>query len=302
MEERLPRRLSWKISVALAWLLALAAGSAQGQTGASTSVGYIDGAIPRDQFRLRFDSASGNNRPERADFFYPTGALSPQFEPNVNYQEMNAYLEMAASPRLSGFVEMPYRWLEPAVNPNQKGFSDINFGVKWAALYQEDQVLTFQTRAYAPTGDGLLGLGRDHWCLEPALLYYRRLSEKLTFEAEFRDFIPVASSDDFAGNIIRYGVGFSYLAYDGPRFHVKPVAEVVGWTVLTGKDEPIEDAEISASGATIINAKFGLRIGFGDSSAPGLLGKSDLYIGYGQALTGAVWYKDMVRVEYRLSF
>ena len=30
--------------------------------------------------------------------------------------------------------------------------------------------------------------------------------------------------------------------------------------------------------------------------------QSDVYVGYGRALTGDVWYKDMVRVEYRLHF
>jgi hypothetical protein len=31
-------------------------------------------------------------------------------------------------------------------------------------------------------------------------------------------------------------------------------------------------------------------------------GNSSLYVGYGRALTGAVWYKDILRVEYRLMF
>ena len=30
--------------------------------------------------------------------------------------------------------------------------------------------------------------------------------------------------------------------------------------------------------------------------------RSDLYIGYGRALTGAVWYKDLLRLEYRYFF
>ena len=32
------------------------------------------------------------------------------------------------------------------------------------------------------------------------------------------------------------------------------------------------------------------------------LGRHDLYIGYGRALTGDVWYKDIYRIEYRVRF
>jgi hypothetical protein len=49
-----------------------------------------------------------------------------------------------------------------------------------------------------------------------------------------------------------------------------------------------------AGDETILNAKLGVRVKFAD--------RSDLYVGYGRALTGTVWYKDMLRVEYRLAF
>ena len=38
---------------------------------ALTNVGYIDSAIPRSNIRLRYDDAYGNNRPDRAEYFYP---------------------------------------------------------------------------------------------------------------------------------------------------------------------------------------------------------------------------------------
>ena len=51
---------------------------------------------------------------------------------------------------------------------------------------------------------------------------------------------------------------------------------------------------INAAGDTIVNGKVGVRTYFGEGS--------DLYIGYGHALTGDRWYKDIIRVEYRLAF
>src|SRR5262249_13954942 len=39
--------------------------------GDRSAVGYIDPAIPLTQFRLRYDAAYRDNRPDRAEFFYP---------------------------------------------------------------------------------------------------------------------------------------------------------------------------------------------------------------------------------------
>jgi hypothetical protein len=188
-----------------------------------------------------------------------------------------------------------------AENENHHGLSDVDFGFKYALLYECKQVLTLQLRTYAPTGDANLGLGRNNWNLEPAVLYYRQLGERAFLNAELRDFIPVASADDFAGNVLRYGFALSYIVYNTPGFRITPVGELVGWSVLSGK-ELADTGPVSASGDTIVNAKIGVRVGFGEMSQPGFINRADLYFGYGRALTGDVWYKDIWRAEFRLSF
>ncbi len=284
--------------------------------------GYIDPATPLTQFRIRYDSMYDDNRPDRADFFYPKCGCfatlppgNPLRDPNakgpplpeksVDSHELMFYGEYAMSERFSGFAEVPLRWLDPEVNQHTSGLSDVNFGFKYALLFSPEQILTFQLRATAPSGDTFQGLGTGNWWLEPALLLQRQLSEKVTLVGELRDSIPVAPIDDFAGNVLRYGIGFSYLAYCGQRVRVIPIIETVGWTVLSGKEfsPDLPTLVKSASGDTIVNAKFGLRFNFGDTSCGGsFLSHSDFYVGYGRALTGDVWYKDIVRVEYRVRF
>lgn len=313
---------------------AAAGGAAAADTGASFAglgggagvgstvslTGYIDSAIPVTQFRLRFDAAYDSNRPDRADFFYPKcgcfkaagvdpKAPGPGVLParRVDYQELSSYMEVAVSPRLSGFAELPLRWIDIAFagspsNDNHHDIGDVNFGFKYAFVYEPGQVLTAQLRTYAPTGDSTRGLGRNNWNLEPALLAYQRLGERLYFEGEVRDFIPVASADDFAGNVLRYGAGLSYLVIQRPGFFVAPVGEVVGWTVLSGKESDETGTTFNAAGDTIVNVKTGVRIGFGEMTQPGFLTRADIYAGYGRALTGDVWYKDIWRVEFRLRF
>jgi hypothetical protein len=285
-------------------LLSSATAGAQGTRGprvSDSSVGYIDSAIPGDIFRFRFDSAYDNPRPTRAEFFYPKGGPSgpglPDPEPRVDYQELSAYLEMAASDRLSGFINLPTRFLNPEVNPNHAGFSDMDTGFKYAFLRTDRQVATLQFRTYIPTGDSHRGLGTHHVSLEPALLFFDRLADRLALESELRYWASVGGTD-FAGDIIRYGIGLRYDAYQGPRIKLMPVIEVVGWTVLDGKELVVPPSGAAfvqeAGGDSILNIKFGVRMRMRD--------RADLYVGYGRPLTGDRWYSDIVRVEFRMFY
>jgi hypothetical protein len=298
----------WGWIVASAGWLALAAPAgvrAQGTSGPtveSSSVGYIDPAIPGSQVRVRADAAYRNRRPTRAEFFYPKGGGAggpgtPFPETSIDYQDFATYLEMGVSPRLSIFAEGMGRLLNPDINDNTAGFGDLNAGFKYAFLLTDDTVATFQLRTYIATGDADRGLGTNHASLEPAFLIYRRLTDRLTLEGEFRDWIPIGGTD-FAGNVLRYGVGVSYGERCLDSWWLTPVAEVVGWTVLDGKVLAVPSPTVTrvedAAGDTIVNVKLGLRLGFGD--------RANLYSGYGRALTGDTWYKDIWRVELRLLF
>jgi hypothetical protein len=279
------------------------AAAAGGETFAAAFAngGYIDPAIPRTMFRLRFEAGYRDNRPDRAEFFYakcgclPGGRGPTLPETSIDYQEVYAYGEYALGDRFSVFLEVPWRFLNPEVNDNANGFSDLMAGFKFALIADPCQFLTFQFKAYAPTGDSNDGLGTGHTSLEPGLLYYRRLGERLTLEAELRDWIPVGGTD-FAGNVLRYGVGLGYDVWRSGHRRLTPIVELVGWTVLSGKESNmnVPGSIADASGDTIVNAKVGVRYYFGE--------RSDVYVGYGRALTGEVWYKDIIRAEYRLVF
>ncbi|MCI0381265.1 MAG: hypothetical protein L0215_27080 [Gemmataceae bacterium] len=262
--------------------------------------GYLDNPVPFSHFRLRLDAAYRNNRPDRAEFFYPKcgcfpdgpGPLLP--ETSVDYQDISAYFEWAPRDWFSVFVEFPFRFINPEQNPNTSGWADFNGGVKVALWCTGDSILTFQGRVYMPVGDGRKGLGTEHVSFEPSLLYGRNLTDRLVLFGQLGDWISLGGTD-FAGNVLRYGAGVSYTAFDNGRASVAPVVEVLGWTVLDGLESfPPQNLATDASGDTIINAKFGVRFGLGRNS--------DLYLGYGRALTGDVWYRDIYRLEYRLRF
>lgn len=291
-----------------------AAGGGETFAAVSSAVGYIDPALPLTCFRLRVDASYFNNRPDRAEFFYakcgcfkiagldPNAPGPPLSETRVDYQDIRSYLEYAFDPRLSAFVELPVRFLNPEINANAAGYADMDAGVKYAVQYSDSQITTLQLRTYIPTGDAFKGLGTNHVSIEPAVLVYRQLLDRVAFEGELRDWIPVGGTD-FQGNILRYGTGFSYQAYERGDVRIAPVAEFVGWTVFNGKEFLFPEGVIKeAGGDTIINAKFGVRSGIGRLADTNIRNRAEVYVGYGRALTGTVWYKDTMRFEFRLNF
>jgi len=321
---------------------AFTAGAGGAGGGATTSiadnVGYIDSAIVRSRIRVRFDANYDDTSPDKAEFFYAKCGCfaSPQagslFDPrargpvhvsgssplskfmgqaSINYQEVATYLEYAPTQRFSGFIELPARFIQPTLGSGTSGFSDLNIGVKYALIANPNQYYTFQFRTYVPTGDSYVGLGTGHASLEPALLVFQRLSDRLFFSGEFRDWIPVGGSD-FAGNVLRYGVGLTYNIVLTDHLRIAPVNEIVGWSILNGQ-EFIPDKFSSTygqvktvGGQTIVNEKIGLRIGLGDYSqaggGSGLNDRHSIYVGYGTALTGDHWYKNTFRLEYNFWF
>jgi Putative MetA-pathway of phenol degradation len=285
-------------------------------------VGYIEEAVVGTKVRVRFDTARHDFEPDRAEFFYAKCGCyrdltpsDPNFDPkapgprpgaanDLNFQQLYIFGEYAMNERVSAFGELPTRWLQPQSFiagtgfPNQRGIGDLRFGVKAALLSTPEQVVTVRAQFYSPTGDAKSGLGTNHWSLEPAVLYYQQLSDRVVVESQLgiwfpfegSDGVPIASSDKFSGNIFFYGIGPSFEVYRGNRVRFAPIVELVGWRVLSG----FQTVGGDASGTNIANIKIGARTSWDTAHS--------FYVGYGHAITDAGWYKDIVRFEYRYSF
>jgi hypothetical protein len=154
-----------------------------------SGVGYIDSAILGNQVRMRFESAYNNSQPARAEFVWPVDGPfgpGPGPETRVDVQEFSLFMESMVGDRWSVFGELPVRFLNPEIQDNTAGIGDLHAGVKYALSASADCATTLQLRTYLPTADATRGLGTGHVSLEPSLLWYRRASDRLTFEAERR--------------------------------------------------------------------------------------------------------------------
>jgi hypothetical protein len=311
------------------------AGQAKKPRIEGSMVGYIEDAVIGSQFRIRFDAAWHAQAPDRAEYFYAkcgcyntnlAGTGSPAFDPSapgpkggaatdVNFQQVYFEAEYAPSARISFFSEAPIRWLQPksfstdtASFVNQGGLGDIRAGVKAGLLSRENSALTVQVKSYFPSGDAARGLGVNHYSIEPGLLYYQKVGSRAAIESQFLYWHPIGGSrgvasasnpnpGGFAGDVVSYGIGPSFEVYDNGRVRVAPVVELVGWSVLGGFQTVwVNESNTStgASGTNIVNLKAGVRTTVGS--------RSSIYIGYGRGVTNAVWYKDLVRAEYRFTF
>lgn len=263
-------------------------------------VSFIDSALPRNIFGLRFEGDYDNRQPTRATYLFAKGGLpgSTGFtlpETRVDTLQLTSIAEYALTPWFSVFMEAPYRWISPEVNDYQTGSGDVCYGLKLCTWSSNGLIATVLLRLYQPTAAHDT-LGTGHWSLEPGLLAAYQFSPTVRLEGEFRYWTPLGGND-FSGDLLRYGVGLSYGAKK-PGFWFVPVVEGVGWTVLSGKTMLASSADSfvvqDAHGQTIANAYLGMRFGYGKNI--------DLYLGYGRSFTGDFWNRDTYRFEMRFSY
>nr|HMP16995.1 hypothetical protein [Gemmatales bacterium] len=278
-------------------------------TLADSNVGFIDSAIPGTQVRFRYDYRLNNRTPDRAEYWT---ARNKQYfdgfdisgrgfsipERSIDLMEWTPYVEWAFNQRVSAFLEFPIRYVKPNENPEAFGGSDLNFGVKIAYFMMPEQIQTFQLRLWVPTGSSDAGLGRGLSALEPSFLLWQKLTDRLTLESEFRNWIPIDGTNH-AGYTLRYGAGLSYDLVQGDTWSLRPVLELTGWTILRGFESQFIDSvptfqSTESAQGTIFELAPGCR--------GTVMGNCDWYLGYAFNITSKSWFEDNLRFELRWRF
>jgi len=279
-------------------------------------VGYIDDATLGNEVRIRFDAGFNTPRPDRAEYFY-AGSTSPApassaVQRTLNFQELYLSGEYAPFKMFSAFVMVPFRWIEPFFisAPGQSpdlfsggGVSDVQAGVKVAAINSGQSHVTLQLQAAFPTGDGANGFGTNHYSIEPMVLFFHQMTDRWALEGEAGDSHPIggtyytappAPPQKWSADVAMYGLGESYRLVDRGRYTVAPVLELVAWHVFGGLQTGANNAVQSAAGINVFNAKLGGRLNFGSGNS--------IYAGYGRGITSDIWYRNLFRIEYRKAF
>ena len=299
-------------------------------------VGYIDDPIVGSQIRVRFDAALGDTQPDLAEFSQAqagydatqglgTPAVS-QAGPGNQGKFPAALHARRICPKGPLLICFGCSSALGSANPvaagttangtwgNQAGLSDVSAGFKIAAQESERDSVTFQFLATFPSGDAGKALGTAHYAVAPAILYYQKLTDRLSVESQISDSHPIgADTSGFAGDVLEFGGGPGFVLYNGDRIKFAPVVEFVEWRIFGGHwSNPclVDPALIAAcpdppknlmpsldtsGGANIVNLKGGFRTSIGNNTS--------IYAGYGHALTnGNLWYNQIFRVEFRRTF
>lgn len=239
----------------------------------------IDSARPQDRFELRMDIADDFERPDRSEYFWakiggkgPTTEVSPGVDPAADYQELLFLMEKTAG-FASALVEIPIRILDPAlstdpfVKDNTAGLGDIRVGVKTRLFEVGKSELSMIFRTYIPSGLARRGLGVGHVSLEPGALVNYELSKETFLHGEVKFWFPIAGDLEYAGRVLRYGVGISHVLYSKPMFEgcdsyfsLIPTLELVGWNALDGMETGFSGFPQDVDGLGVFNVQPGLRV------------------------------------------
>lgn len=284
-------------------------GNTAGGKRVINSLFELDSAQPVSVIRLRFDSAYDLEKPDRAEFFWArtVDGKGPEFaERSVDYQDFNFYMETALGDgALAVFTEIPIRVLEPSVNDNTTGLSDIVVGTKTVLMDRDEFQITMYMKTFIPSGLDSRGLGTGHTSMEPGVLGRWQLDEHTWLHGQLGYWFPIAGDAEFSGEIIHYGIGLSHLLWewntDSKSCYKAVIStlEFVGWSVMDGLEtnpgSTVAAPDISEPDpAGIFNIQPGVRILCGQNK--------DFGVSAAIAVTNEHWYDQLFRFEFRWFF
>jgi hypothetical protein len=278
---------------------------------AANAAFFQDTVRPQTYTRIRWDSGHDLTAPERGEFFWAKpgvlGGRGPQaIENRVNYDELSLYQEIAAG-NFAFFVNVPYRGVDPDINPGHSNFGDVDLGTKTMLLDCELIQFDFQFRVYIPAGNPRNGIGTGHTTLEPSFLSSIKLMQDTYLQSQVAYWIPIGGDQDFEGAAWRYGVSLNRQWFKYGPYALISTAEFNG---ITFTDGAVADRGLNAvmpapgsnpalytrpaDGDTIITLGGGLRLVICD--------KFDIGFGADFAVTDKHFADQLYRTEFRVRY
>lgn len=258
---------------------------------------------PMNQYAFRVDAARDWRLADRAETLWARpgslgGAGPAAVEPSVDYQDFRIVWELGG-PKFSTKTVIPIRVVDPTVNANTAGLSDMELVTKTVLLDGESWQITQLFRSRFNTGAAGKGLSTGHISLEPGFLTRYKWSELTYLHGELSFLFPIAGHPSHSGEIVRWGLGVSHLIYDSDSFAVMPTAEFVFMSILDGEKANPNFGGIPilpVDGECISNVHLGVRL-VSDSSCDFGLWELGVSTGIDMGSTG--WYNGLLRIESR---
>lgn len=260
----------------------------------------IDSAQPQSAKGLQFGLDYGREFVDRAGIYWRRiGGGGPMLpEDSVNAQEARIMLEVG-SEKFSTTTIIPFRAVDPEINPNHAGLSDMSVTTKTVLLDGSQLQMTQIFRSFFNTGASSSGLGTGNISFEPGMLMRYKFRPQTEFHGSLTYLFPVGADPIASGQAIRWGIGGAHTTIDTDSFALLSTLELTGWNVLNGTETlPNSLTTVSSDGVEIVNLTTGMRWVIDNGSDLGLF-----EAGWATTLplTGDRWYEASLMFDLRWS-
>lgn len=278
------------------------------KTSTDTGIGHervmlapfeLDNTQPLNNVSVRWDTFNRMITPDRAEYFWARPGVGPPLpERRLDYQELRFLFETGGK-SLSVLTEVPIRSIDPVVNNNTTGLSNMSIGPKAVIINGKRWQVSHIFRTFLKTGSPAKGWAVDHISLEPAVLVRYEWTKRTFLHGELKFRFPVGGDPDFAGQVLKYGFGVSTILYETDTFAAIPTLEFVGWSILDGQ-KSLPDGSIAGVDGENFGAVFpGIRFVLGPANDLGLF---ELGIGGGLSFSDNGLFENALRVDLRFSY
>lgn len=260
----------------------------------------IDSATPQNMKGIQFGLDYGRRYVDRAEIYWRRigGGGPPAAEESAKAQEARIMLENGGE-KFSVTTIVPFRAIDPVVNPNHAGLSDMSVTTKTVLLDGSKLQLTQIFRSIFNTGAASSGLGSGHISFEPGMLARYKLRPQTELHYSLTYLFPVGSDPIASGQALKWGIGGVHTTIDTDNLALLSTLELTGWNILNGTETPPWSlVPLSSDGVDIINLTTGSRWVYDNGSDLGLF---EFGIATTLPLTSDQWYDASLMFDFRWS-
>jgi len=275
-----------------------------GRERVATAPFEIDISQPFGNISLRSDAVYHLTLPDRSEYFWARPGRGPSIpERSVSYQDFRARWELG-SEAFSLATDIPIRLLNPEVNDNTAGLSDIQLVQKTRMMDGKAWQITQLLRTVFNSGNPRKGLGTGHIAMEPGVLCRFKYSDVTYWHSQLKLMFPIAGDPMYSGPALTWGLGVSHVWYETDTIAYIPTLEFINTWILDGQVTTfplgIPPGIVSdVQGDGIFNLAPGLRI---VTDYGGDLGVVELGLNSVFSIGSDGWYDALMRVELRFVF
>lgn len=221
----------------------------------------IDPAQPSNSFRVRGVFANGMHLPDRAEYFWArtrNGGGPPLGESSIDYQELRLRME-TGSKSFSTAFEVPLRRVDPELNRNSTGLSDLQLATKLVLISGKTWILSQHMGFRFPTGKARAGLGAGRVGMEPGLLFRSRMREQTWMHGEVKFWFPMGAAPVSKGEVLKIATGFNTVWRETDCSALVPSLEMSSFIVTRGAANDATQVERRVNEHFILNLTPGVH-------------------------------------------